>query len=209
MAEPVDYFSNHQLKLRFPWRLYHAPIVAALARAVSSVPGPRVLNLGSGPFFELAQIETSGKELTLADIDPRAMQLARELHGARVTHADVIEPGAPLPYPDAHFDGLVSMDVIEHVPDAAAWLAEAFRVVRPGGLVFLTTPNYASRSLVWLERTVLELVARAQGFSRRDLHPSKLDEPTLRRLLSGVSARRTRIEPLAFGWVLAATAERT
>ncbi|MBI3206812.1 MAG: class I SAM-dependent methyltransferase [Myxococcales bacterium] len=209
MPEPVDYFSNHQLKLRFPWRLYHAPIVAALARAVSSVPGPQVLNLGSGPFFELDQIETAGKELTLADIDPRAMQLARELHRARIAHADVIEPGAPLPYPDAHFDGLVSMDVIEHVPDAAAWLAEAFRVVRPGGLVFLTTPNYASRSLVWLERTVLELVAQAQGFSRRDLHPSKLDEPALRRLLAGVSARRTRIEPLAFGWVLAATAERT
>ena len=208
VTEPVDYFSNHQLKLRFPWRLYHAPIVAALAWAVQKAPGPRLLNLGSGPFFELDQLGATGKELTLADIDPRAMRLARELHGSRIAGADVIEAGAPLPYPDARFDGLVSMDVIEHVPDPAAWVAETFRVVRPGGLVFLTTPNYASRSLVLLERTALELVARAQGFSRRDLHPSKLDEPALRRLFSSVSARRTRIEPLAFGWVLAATAER-
>ena len=29
MTEAVDYFSNHALKLRFPWRLYHGPIVPA------------------------------------------------------------------------------------------------------------------------------------------------------------------------------------
>ena len=107
------------------------------------------------------------------------MSLAKALHGERIARADVIVAGDPLPYPDAHFDGLVSMDVIEHVPDPAAWLAEAFRVVRPGGRVFLTTPNYASRSLILLERTVLEVIARAQGFSRKALHPSKLDSGKL------------------------------
>lgn len=208
MTETVDYFSNHRLKLRFPWRLYHGPIVRALGQFVRRVPGPRILNLGSGPFFDLESIDTEGKELTLADIDPRAMRLARELHGERICGADVIVAGDPLPYPDAHFDGLVSMDVIEHVPDPAAWLTEAFRVVRPGGCVFITTPNYASRSLVLLERTVLEVIARAQGFSRRDLHPSKLDAVELRRLIEGAGAQRTAIATIAFGWVIAATAER-
>jgi 2-polyprenyl-3-methyl-5-hydroxy-6-metoxy-1,4-benzoquinol methylase len=208
MSEAVDYFSNHRLKLRFPWRLYHGPIVTALAHAVDAVPGPRLLNLGAGPFFELDSLDVRDKELTLADIDPRAMELARELHGTRIASADVLAPSAPLPYADAAFDGLVSMDVIEHLPDPAPWLREAFRVVRPGGLVFLTTPNYASRSLDLIERTALEAIARLQGFSRRDLHPSKLTRTTLGALLDAVPARRVRIETIALGWVLAATAER-
>ncbi|MBK8996317.1 MAG: class I SAM-dependent methyltransferase [Myxococcales bacterium] len=208
MAEAIDYFSNHRLKLRFPWRLYHGPIVRALARAVESVPGPRLLNLGSGPFFELDSIESNGKEVTLADIDPRAMELARRLHGGRIARADVIQAGAQLPYPDGHFDGLVSMDVIEHLPYPEPWLREAFRVVRTGGLVFLTTPNYASPSLTIIEQTALEAIARVQGFSRRGLHPSKFDESKLRALLDRVHARRQRLETVAFGWVLTAMAEK-
>jgi SAM-dependent methyltransferase len=209
MTEAVDYFSNHRLKLRFPWRLYHGPIVAALSRAVRSAPGPRILNLGSGPFFELDSIDVAGKELTLADIDPRAMELARKIHGERIVRADVIRAGEPLPYPNDHFHALVSMDVIEHVADPEPWLGEAFRVVMPGGLVFLTTPNYASRSLVAIERTALEAIARLQGFSRKDLHPSKLDAETLRSLLDHASARRVEIETIAFGWVLAARATKS
>lgn len=204
MGEAVDYFSNHRLKLRFPWRLYHAPIVRALASALRDMPGPRVLNLGSGPFFELDAIDAAGLELTLADIDPRTMELANKIHGKRIARTDVIEPGERLPYPDATFDGLVSMDVIEHVPDPEPWLREAFRVVRPGGHLFLTTPNYASRSLVLIERTALEAIARVQGFSRKDLHPSKFDRCRLDTLLQRVNARAPRIEPIAFGWVLTA-----
>jgi len=40
MQTEIDYFSNHRLKLRFPWRLYHAPIVAALERALRKAPVP-------------------------------------------------------------------------------------------------------------------------------------------------------------------------
>jgi len=45
---------------------------------------------------------------------------------------------APLPYPDARFDAVVSMDVVEHVPDPLPWLRGALRVLKPGGLLFLT-----------------------------------------------------------------------
>jgi len=208
MSEAVDYFSNHRFKLRFPWRLYHQPIVRELSSALSASVGREVLNLGSGPFFELSELPKLNKRFTLCDIDPRALTVARELHGAALAGADVLTPGAPLPYPDAHFDAVVSMDVVEHLVDPLPWLADALRVLKPGGLLFLTTPNYASRSLRVIENTALEAIARTQGFSRKELHPSKLDAATLLSLLSRAGAKNAVTKEIAFGWVLAAYAWR-
>ena len=80
--------------------------------------------------------------------------------------------------------------------------------MRPGGLVFLTTPNYASKALDFLERTVLELIARKQGFSRKEMHPSKFTPERLGRLLAEAGFERRDLTPIAFGWVLAAHARR-
>jgi SAM-dependent methyltransferase len=208
-SEAVDYFSNHRVKLRFPWRLYHAPIVRELQTALSSTVGPDVLNLGSGPFFELSELPAHHeKRFTLCDIDPRALSLAKEMHGPALAGADTVSSGAPLPYADARFDAVISMDVVEHLRDPRPWLREALRVLKPGGVLFLTTPNYASYSLRALEGTVLELIARRQGFSRRALHPSKLDSAKLSALLDGAGARSALIKRISFGWALAAFARR-
>jgi SAM-dependent methyltransferase len=206
-AQP-DYFSNHKLKLRFPWRLYHGPIVESLQRVVSLSPGPDVLNLGSGPFFELKELDRGDRRFTICDIDPRAVELAKELHGDGLSGAHLIRPDAPLPYPDAAFDLVVSMDVIEHVPDAVPWAKEALRVLRPNGVLFLTTPNYGSMSLRAIENTALEAVARMQRFSRKDIHPTKMNPERLKQVLSEAGARMVRVEPIAFGWVLAAYCRR-
>lgn len=206
-AQP-DYFSNHRLKLRFPWRLYHAPIVTALQRVVALSPGRDVLNVGSGPFFELKELDRGDRRFTVCDIDPRAVELAKEIYGTGLAGADTLQPDAPLPYPDASFDLVVSMDVIEHVLDPVPWTREALRVLRPGGVLFLTTPNYGSTSLRVIEQTALEAVARVQGFSRKDIHPTKMTEQRLRQVLASAGAEMIRIEPISFGWVLAAHARK-
>lgn len=206
--EAVDYFSNHRLKLRFPWNLYHGPIVHELSRALGTVRVARVLNVGSGPFFELRSLDLPHARFTLCDIDPRAIGLARTLHGPALDGADVVHPGRPLPYPDDAFDAVVSMDVVEHVEDPVPWLEEALRVLVPGGLLFLTTPNYASRSLKVIENTVLEAIARAQGFSRRHLHPTKLDPDSLRRAIVRAGGCVSLVKPIGFGWALAAYARK-
>jgi SAM-dependent methyltransferase len=208
MAEQVDYFSNHQLKLRFPWRLYHGPIVSELSRVLRSRPNADVLNVGSGPFLELEQLPDTGARFTLCDIDPRAIEMARELHGERLARTDTTKAGEPLPYDAGSFDLVVSMDVVEHLPDPAPWCAELVRVLRPGGSVFLTTPNYGFSTLGVLERTVLEAIARYQGFSRKDLHPSKFSRARLARALEDAGLREVRVRSIAMGWVLAATAKK-
>jgi 2-polyprenyl-3-methyl-5-hydroxy-6-metoxy-1,4-benzoquinol methylase len=203
-AEATDYFSNHRRKLRFPWSLYHRPIIRELEAALGRTSGESVLNIGSGPFLELRTLPASGKRFTLCDIDERAVALARRLHGAAVSATDVVSAGAPLPYASSTFDAVISMDVIEHVPDPSPWVSEALRVLRPRGLLFLTTPNYASVSLRAIEATVLEAVARSEGWSRRDLHPTKLDGGKLRALLGEAGLRKASIKEVAFGWVLTA-----
>lgn len=207
MKEAVDYYANHRVKLRFPWSLYHRPIVDRLARALRRSPGRDVLNVGSGPFAELeivGALAREGRRFTVCDIDPRAVEQARALHGPRIARADALGDDGRLPYEDDRFDLVVSMDVVEHVPDPLPWLREVVRVLRPGGALFLTTPNYGSLTLDVIERTALELIARRQGFTRKGLHPSRMDRPTLRALLEQAGIPDPRVGSISLDWVLVA-----
>ena len=52
--------------------------------------------------------------------------------------------GVPLPFDDAAFDWIVSSEVVEHIDDIEQYIPEFARVLRPGGLMFLTTPDITS-----------------------------------------------------------------
>jgi 2-polyprenyl-3-methyl-5-hydroxy-6-metoxy-1,4-benzoquinol methylase len=210
MHESVDYFRNHQKKLHFPWALYHRPIVRAFGSALGASLGPEVLNVGSGPFLEFSELDARGRQITVCDVDERAIEATRALYGPLLHGADVLHPGAPLPYETGRFDLVVSMDVIEHLAEGEIlpWLRELHRVTKPGGLIFLTTPNYASKALVLLENTALELIARLQGFSRKDLHPSKMTPARLREWMRDSGWTRIDLRLISYGWVLAASAHK-
>src|SRR5438046_2777514 len=53
--------------------------------------------------------------------------------------------GISLPFPHDQFDMVTSFQVIEHIADTESYLAEIWRVLRPGGIALLTTPNAAIR----------------------------------------------------------------
>jgi SAM-dependent methyltransferase len=55
---------------------------------------------------------------------------------ARITYYD----GRVLPFPDANFDHVLLVEVLEHVPDPAALLLELRRVLRQGGTLLMTVP---------------------------------------------------------------------
>jgi len=60
-----------------------------------------------------------------------------------------------IPYSDESFDTIISCETIEHVPQPRRAIAELARVLKPGGRMFLTTPNYLGslglyRIYLWL-----------------------------------------------------------
>jgi ubiquinone/menaquinone biosynthesis C-methylase UbiE len=95
----------------------------------------RLLELGSGSSDLL---ESLGSPTAVACDLSREM-LMRRAHGAR-THR-VVAVGEHLPFRDARFDGVFSINVLEHVIDLESVLAESARVLVDGGLWMALTPN--------------------------------------------------------------------
>jgi SAM-dependent methyltransferase len=94
----------------------------------------RVLDIGGFDGAWLASMP--GVEGTVIDLE------IHELYPAvRYLRADALQ----MPFADATFDAVYAIEVLEHVPDERQLLAEAMRVLRPGGRLILTTPNESIR----------------------------------------------------------------
>jgi SAM-dependent methyltransferase len=65
-------------------------------------------------------------------------------------HGDLVAgDGLALPFPDDCFDKIIAAEVLEHVPDDAAVLAELVRVLRPGGVIAVTVPRWYPEAVNW------------------------------------------------------------
>jgi SAM-dependent methyltransferase len=102
--------------------------VVEVARATT--PGAAVLDLGAGdaPYREL-----------FAHVRYRTSDWSQSLHAGAVT-VDVVGSAEALPVDDGTFDLVLCTEVLEHVPDPGAVLAECFRMLAPGGRVAITVP---------------------------------------------------------------------
>ena len=147
----------------------------------------RVLDLGCGDGRLSAELDAA--ELTAADVSPTALERARRrLPGARVVE---LEPDAPLPFDDGAFDLVLCSETIEHVRDVQLLLSEVRRVLRPGGVLALTTPanlplgrptDPLSPHLRFFTRRSLRRILRELGF----------EVESLRRRSGTLLARATR-----------------
>ncbi|MFD8596074.1 class I SAM-dependent methyltransferase [Kitasatospora sp. NPDC059646] len=106
----------------------------------------RILEVGCGLGMgcALALAEYGAAAVTGLDIHPAQLRRAREAHAGTLRR----EPGRlrfvhgaaeHLPLDDREFDAVVSVEAAQHFPDLAAFAAETFRVLRPGGRAAVTS----------------------------------------------------------------------
>ena len=92
----------------------------------------RVLELGGGNGYQAKILSEWGNDVTSLDI---------EVPDASLHYPVQRYDGATLPYPDETFDVVFSSNVLEHVRDVPALLAEASRVLRPSGVMIHVLPS--------------------------------------------------------------------
>jgi SAM-dependent methyltransferase len=109
---------------------------AALGR-LGLPPDAEVLDAGCGSGRTMDDLRRYGTVRGF-DLNPLGVEHARDRGHADVAVARVEE----IPHPDAEFDLVTCLDVLEHTPDDLVSLRELLRVTRPGGWLVLTVPAY-------------------------------------------------------------------
>jgi SAM-dependent methyltransferase len=99
--------------------------------------GQRCLDLGSDNGVISLLLRRRGGRWASADMTEEAVASIRSLVGGDVHRV----AGAPLPFGDAEFDKVVVVDMLEHVVDDAAFVAELARITRPAGRLVINTPH--------------------------------------------------------------------
>ncbi|MBL8957693.1 MAG: methyltransferase domain-containing protein [Myxococcaceae bacterium] len=106
-------------------------------KAVAPRVGGKLLDVGCGnkPYLHIFAPHVS----EYIGIEHEAAYAATDA-ASRETGPDLLYDGRRLPFPDAHFDTLLNIQVLEHTPDPQALLDEMARVLKRDGLLVLCAP---------------------------------------------------------------------
>ncbi len=161
--------------------------------------GLRVLDVGCGGGLLAEEFARLGCAVTGIDPSENSIEVARE-HAALSELDIAYESGVAedLPFSDASFGAVYCCDVLEHVSDVGATIAEIARVLEPGGVFMYDTVNRTVRSRLLLIKMAQDWSSTA--WAEPDLHdaalfirPRELDHHMAR---AGLAAKhRTGIAP--------------
>jgi 2-polyprenyl-3-methyl-5-hydroxy-6-metoxy-1,4-benzoquinol methylase len=175
------YFEHGKYVDDMAWRLEQKRRLAWMSRC-GVAPGARVLDAGcaagDGLLFAKRQYEMWG-----LDISAQAVEMARaknpdlkdRLRAGPLEDAD---------FPKAYFDAIVMWDVIEHLWDPKAALAQMARLLKPGGRLCLSTPDLGSPAA--------RLLGKRWAFMTPPEHLGFFARGTMGRLLTSAGLEMTR-----------------
>jgi len=131
------------------------------------------LDLGCGPGFLLSQVHDRGWQATGLDSSPFAPQFAKDQFGLEDVHTGLIED---VNFKGKQFDVISMQHVIEHLYEPLPTMSAILKLLKPGGILYLETPDIESGSAKrdgkdWLHIKIPE-------------HVLYFSEATLKRLLN-------------------------
>src|SRR5262249_51789171 len=128
--------------------------------------GRRVLDLACGEGYGSAMLAATASGVVGVDIDPGVIRHARAAYGHLANAQFVVGACDALPLADNSVDVVVSFETIEHHARQAEMVREIRRVLSPGGLLVLSSPN---------KPVYDEILPEPNQFHVRELHLSELE----------------------------------
>ncbi|MBC8145262.1 MAG: class I SAM-dependent methyltransferase, partial [bacterium] len=139
-------------------------------RLLPNVVGKRIIELGGGTGDMSRRMRTLGANVTFADLSPSNVANA----ACDGFHALQLDLNRGLPdIANESYDGIVMLEIIEHLVAVEHMLSEVHRVLRKGGFLVLSTPNF-----VFLYNRLRILSGKLscdEGYHYRFFTPSSLE----------------------------------
>ncbi len=130
----------------------------ALRRNLLTMPSD-ILDVGCGTGGNMLLLRDFGS-VTGVDFSPEALKFAGNAGFKSLMLGDATR----LNMPDMSFDLVTALDVLEHIPNDAAAISEAWRVLKPGGIFLVTVPSYQ-----WLWSQHDEVLRHVRRYNQKDL----------------------------------------
>jgi SAM-dependent methyltransferase len=120
--------------------------------------GMRVLDVGCGNGRHAFEALRHGAEVTATDVDGAALIEVERMAAAMALAGEVAVGGSlrtvvadarNLPFDEAEFDVVIAAEMLEHIHDDSAAIAELGRVLRPGGVLAVTVPRWWPERVCW------------------------------------------------------------
>lgn len=147
-------------------------------RAISSWSGQRALDIGCGGGYSCEFLAQRGARVWGLDCSEACIEAARRHARTQNLEIDYRTGTAEcLPYDDATFDIVTCLDVLEHVDSPQGAIAEAARVLRPGGYFCFDTVNRTGLSyfvMIFLLETLTGLIPKGIHDWEKFLRPEEV-----------------------------------
>ncbi|MGH7145166.1 MAG: class I SAM-dependent methyltransferase [Planctomycetota bacterium] len=139
-AAGTAYTSTNQIRwLHALWEENSQAVYHLILRAGNPLD-LRILDIGCGRGGVVGEIDRC-RELVGIELSAVAVEDARKNYAHRKDARFEVMDATKPDFPDGYFDVAVARELLEHVPEPAKVIAGAFRVLRPGGLFVVTSPN--------------------------------------------------------------------
>ncbi len=191
-----DHSSYYQARITWPIESFLPELtLSSLAKTLDHLsrvaPGAKLLDVGCGEGILVHVANTKGWNAQGIDRSPSAINIARTILNSQCTTADFFEI-------DGKFDVITMIETIEHVPHPSKFFQRAKEVLAPGGILYLTTPNFSSLSrrllrdswsaiggdhISYFEPNILRTKVALEGFIPLRIRTKNIAEPTLRKIL--------------------------